>query len=401
MDDFVHRCSASALPSLIAPLPVSDFLSTGWRKRHCHVPGVPTKFSELLTWQHLNRILEQHRLEPPRLKLLKGGEALPAAEFIDYRERNGIVSPEVATRRLNRHLRNGASLVLNQIDSLHQPLTSISEDLERLFGLPVGINAYVGFGDVHGMGAHCDKHEVFILQVEGRKRWVLYGKSDSGGVLDEKPPGNVIWESCLNPGDCLYIPRGCWHVVIPMNEPSIHLTVGIINPTVVDIMDWLVNDLRPTEFGYRDVSRLDAPEERQRFEDSIRERIKELLAGNLVERYFLVSDAARTPKTHVSLPWSVLPPERLAKTDLRYRLTGRRAISFENDSTGTAEFSHNGSRWRYPAGVRSLLTVLNGGDGYSLAELKLCMSGAFGEDEIAVLLSMLIADGLVSTIDYA
>ena len=39
------------------------------------------------------------------------------------------------------------------------------------------VNAYVGFRASQGFEVHWDDHEVFALQVAGRKRWKVWGRS--------------------------------------------------------------------------------------------------------------------------------------------------------------------------------------------------------------------------------
>ena len=81
----------------------------------------------------------------------------------------------------------------------------------------------------------------------------LYGSTVDGvdrtglGSAAE-PPAGASLDQVLEPGDLLYIPRGCYHVAVPMNEAALHLTVGVKNPRGLDLLLWIVNRLRTTKW---------------------------------------------------------------------------------------------------------------------------------------------------------
>ena len=49
----------------------------------------------------------------------------------------------------------------------------------------------------------------------------------------------------------LYLPRGWWHEVTPLPEPSLHLSVGIYVPSVLDALGWLCQRVLPLELTAR------------------------------------------------------------------------------------------------------------------------------------------------------
>ncbi len=65
-----------------------DFLAQTLHREHRHVPGA-LDVAGMMTWDDLNHILAGHRLEPPRMRLSRGGETLLI---------RGYTTP-VATRR--------------------------------------------------------------------------------------------------------------------------------------------------------------------------------------------------------------------------------------------------------------------------------------------------------------
>ena len=202
--------------ALVEPLSIDEFVAAHWRRRHLFSSGEAGRFAGLLSWPAFNRILEHHWREPHRFRLSRKGRDLEPASYADL---TGS-TPRILSKALTDHLRAGATLAFHAIDEVHEPLTRLAECVEAFFEADVQINAYAGWRATHGLDVHHDDEEIFILQVDGRKHWRLFG-SDAQAV---------VFDRILCAGDGLYIPRGCDHLAIPVNEPTLHLAVGVRNP---------------------------------------------------------------------------------------------------------------------------------------------------------------------------
>ena len=71
-------------------------------------------------------------------------------------------------------LRARGSLVLNALDAHDPGLSALADQLHAWSGQRVNINAYFTPRAGKTFGWHWDGHDVFIVQVEGRKRWRLF-----------------------------------------------------------------------------------------------------------------------------------------------------------------------------------------------------------------------------------
>ena len=84
--------------------------------------------------------------------------------------------------------------------------------------------------DFNCLGKHSDFNEIFILQLVGGKRWMIFQDDQSKDLLldnDDKRKNNNHFHRTieLTPMDILYLPRNTVHKVECLeNEPSIHLT---------------------------------------------------------------------------------------------------------------------------------------------------------------------------------
>lgn len=82
----------------------------------------------------------------------------------------------------------------------------------------VQTNLYASWTSTEGFGAHWDDHDTVIVQLDGAKRWRIYGTTrpyplyrdieDPGEAPTEPVADLVLW-----PGHALYMPRGVWHAV--------------------------------------------------------------------------------------------------------------------------------------------------------------------------------------------
>jgi lysine-specific demethylase/histidyl-hydroxylase NO66 len=117
------------------------------------------------------------------------------------------------------------------LQSLHRfwpPLTRLARDLEGALTHPVQVNAYVTPPAARGLGAHRDEHDVFVLQVHGRKQWDVHdpdGRTEAPLIAAE-----------LAPGDSLYIPQRFPHAAWTAETASVHLTVGVVPTTWADVL---------------------------------------------------------------------------------------------------------------------------------------------------------------------
>lgn len=133
----------------------------------------------------------------------------------------------------------GATIVLQGLHLTRPELGAFARSLERTFGSPAQVNAYYTPRSAQGLPVHHDTHDVFVLQVAGEKRWLVYEPALELPLKNQKyaselgPPGPPIDDLVLRPGDMLYLPRGWLHEALTSETDSLHLTVG------VNVITWL------------------------------------------------------------------------------------------------------------------------------------------------------------------
>jgi ribosomal protein L16 Arg81 hydroxylase len=398
------------LARLLEPCLPEEFLSASWGQTYKHVRGRAGKFSHLLPWERLNEILSRHRLDYPRLRLTENGKSLPASAYLRHvtSGRQRVSIPRLMPAELNAQLRRGATLVLDAVDELYAPLEELAASLERAFQEHIQINAYAGWRTSRGFDLHWDDHDVFILQVTGRKRWSLYGMTRPHPVARDseaaqRPMGPPVWEETLEDGDLLYIPRGWWHVALPLNEPTLHLTVGIHNRTGLDLLRWIEERLRASINFRRDLPRFASATERAAHVGRLRDELLAELGEDALDRFYEEFDARAQPRPHLNLPWSAAPEILPPSNEQRVRLIAPRRLELERDGKqaaedGIIEFSAQGKRWRFAAAAIAVLRPLSTGRALSISELCEAAKETLDERTVRAFLGELILEGLLSIV---
>jgi len=388
---------SSWLSALLAPVSLDRFLSTYWLKQYLFCPGPPERFSGLLSWTSLNEILEHHWRETYRLRLVCQGRELAPASYADL---EGL-TPKIRAKDVTDHLRRGATLSFDAVDELHEPLTRLAESFEAVFRGGTKINTYAGWRALHGLDLHRDDQEIFILQLDGRKRWLLYGFSVEGVDRSQLssssvPPPGALLDQVLKPGDLLYIPRGCYHVAVPMDEPALHLTLGVKNPRGMDLMLWIVERLRATELAGRDLPCLSGAAERRRYSEQLRDAILEGLGPDLVEQYVTETGSTVRPRPSFSLPLSAMPGLLPSGREFLVRLNvdGHAMVNGDSEA-GPFELRAGGSSYRFPRSMQWIVQQLKDGSPRPIGRLIEAVAGRLDEEMVRLLVSMLLKHGLV------
>jgi ribosomal protein L16 Arg81 hydroxylase len=385
------------LSTVLAPVPVDEFLSTYWLKQHLFCRGASDRFSPLLSWTELNRILEHHWRETYRFRLALQGRDLDPATYADL---DGF-TPRIRSKDVTDHLRRGATLSFDAIDEVHAPLTQLSEQFERLFRGGTKINIYAGWRALHGLDLHRDNQEIFILQLDGRKRWLVYGFSIDGidrGQLatTSVPPAGAVLDQVLQPGDLLYIPRGCYHLAVPMNEPTLHLTLGVKNPRAADLQRWMIDRERDTEVAQRDLPVFATADERLRYADEIRRMTFGNLDADLVEQYFLETGSNFKPRPSFSLPYSATPELLPPGDDFVVRLNDRVRAVADGSEAGPYRVRFGGRLLQFPRGMQWIVEQLDGGSPVPIRQLMGALDGRLDHETVRTLLAMLQQQGLIA-----
>ncbi|MFI5495640.1 cupin domain-containing protein [Actinoplanes sp. NPDC051859] len=195
-------------------------------------------FRDLLSPEAVDELLSERGLRTPFLRVADQGKVLPAASFTGSGGAGAEIGDQVTDDKVLRLYAGGATLVLQGLHRLWPPLVRFAGRLGDELCQPLQVNAYLTPAGNRGFATHYDTHDVFVLQVDGTKRWRIHepvlpdplerqawgGRADEVGAVAEGP---AALDVVLAPGDALYLPRGWLHSAEAQGERSLHLTFGV------------------------------------------------------------------------------------------------------------------------------------------------------------------------------
>jgi len=233
---------------LIGAAQVAAFLENALGRQAWRTRLPDGQAPRLFGWPQLNAALAEHRLTPPRLRLERAGADATPGLFRSRRNRRGGSLLDLDPAVLMERLRDGATLIVDSVNELNPPLAALCAGLSAEFRASCQANMYACWGTTQGFDVHWDDHDVFVVQVEGRKEWALYGSTEAwptrrGVGPQAEPPETPIERTVLESGDVLYLPRGYWHAAVGLGGPTMHLTIGLTRKSGSDFLHWLADDL--------------------------------------------------------------------------------------------------------------------------------------------------------------
>lgn len=354
-------CVPESLADLLFPLSQEEFFRSYWGKAFLHIAGRSGKFSALFPWRQLNAVLEHYRLSPTRMRLVKEGAAVKPGLYLQII--NGKPS-SLKEPDFTRQLAEGATIIIDEADDLYGPLRELVISLERVFRIPIQTNLYAGWRTNRGFKLHWDAHDVLVLQVAGRKFWKVYQPTREFPLRDDyeeaPPPEKLVWEGVLQEGGLIYVPRGWWHVAQPLNEPCLHLTVGLHNATGMTFMRWFTETLESIQELRQDLPHWAGPEQRTAHMETLKQSIMKAWGPGLMDTFFTERDAQAMPRVHLRLPEVASSVNFSLQGRCRVRLAAPRTLDLRSDSQqGMVLFKSCGREWQCDDCLLPLLKILN------------------------------------------
>jgi ribosomal protein L16 Arg81 hydroxylase len=213
-----------------------------WEKKPLHVKrSLPAWAARLVSVHDVDVILATGRAVANDVNLVKteGGKSVHADV---PRAPDG--TPSIAA--ISQAYNDGYTVVLNSLNRRWPAVAALRAGLCDDLGHAINMNLYLTPAGAQGFEAHMDGHEVFVLQLDGPKRWEVYKPSyrlPLESRLVDGALGKAVLLPELEPGDLLYIPRGFVHRAHTTDASSLHLTIGVQSWHWVDVLHRAVDAL--------------------------------------------------------------------------------------------------------------------------------------------------------------
>jgi hypothetical protein len=226
---------SAALARAIEPVDAETFAAEHWERKPLYVArSEPGRFDDLLSLEDAERLVTEPGLRYPAFRLVEKDKRYDPSEYTDDVGWRPIAFSHTAdVARVASEFDAGATIVLQGLHLNRLPTAEFCRALEQHLGHPIQANAYLTPRRSQGLPVHHDTHDVFVLQVAGRKRWLVYEPALELPLKHQRyrpglgEPGESVLDVELEPGDTLYLPRGWLHEALTSEEDSLHLTIGV------------------------------------------------------------------------------------------------------------------------------------------------------------------------------
>lgn len=219
-----------AFVELLAPFTLDEFLDQHWGKFSLASSSKHDWLPSLFSWEKLRRAVRD--LDLPCKLATRDSQG-------HQQERNA----EGAF--VNDQLTPGTTICIQDLHRNDPELSALLCDAREMFGMAGGhvVSCYAS-ADAGGFGLHYDDQHVFILQVDGTKRWrfgrapavayppnnlLVQHRAEQQRVRPDlvvpEPRAEDVLETRLVPGQVLYLPPGTWHAA-QAEELSLGLTLS-------------------------------------------------------------------------------------------------------------------------------------------------------------------------------
>jgi len=238
-----RRANAEDIMSwLLWPMSPAVFFAEYWEKKPLHLKRQqPGFYGDLFSKAELDKYLRTDQG-------LSFGKLINLVRFDSANGRKVALSPlrpppesaepcqRAEPKEVDAAWADGASIQAMHPQQYHEAAWRLLSALEGAFGALFGANAYLTPSGAQGLAPHFDDVEVFMLQLEGQKRWRLHAPPageeyplprDYSRDFTADELGEQLLDCVVQPGDLLYLPRGTVHTGVSTKEGfSHHLTVS-------------------------------------------------------------------------------------------------------------------------------------------------------------------------------
>jgi ribosomal protein L16 Arg81 hydroxylase len=315
------------------------FAETYWGRRPLLSRAVelPRDFADLLGAESVDELIAERGVRSPFIRLAKDGEVLAKSCYLGPAGFGAEMPDQVDSAKVLSEFASGATIVLQGLHRLWPPLIDFVRRAVDELGCPVQANAYITPPTSRGFDPHYDVHDVFVLQIAGRKRWVVHAPvhdhplptqpwTDHRDAIADRVGEPPVIDTVLSAGDALYLPRGWLHSAQTRHDTSIHITIGVSALTGIDVAKAVVDRLADIDAFRRSLPMGTAGADRDAMMATVTKVVAEMV-GRLRDDAAALSSAAAE---HLSRrfadstrPVAVRPLAALAATERADEVTVR------------------------------------------------------------------------------
>lgn len=279
------RNTPSTLEELVAPLSEAEFLQLLRARKLTLLRGARAdRYRPLLNWDTLLGMIErgEHPKSLTQFKLARESVMVPPERWLKAGapgEGNKVDAAKIAA-----YMAHGFSLIVTPIETHVPHLAALCDHLRARLHEQIKVGVIVTTGRAGAFTLHYDPEDLIILQVEGSKRWKIYGPAVPNPVIGMPPPAPPpedapVFDEVLQAGDFLFVPGGNWHHCESGPGRSLHLGIFFEPPTAWHAIKAFTQQLVGDDMFRTPLTRLDDAADLARLEAELKSRAIEKING--------------------------------------------------------------------------------------------------------------------------
>jgi quercetin dioxygenase-like cupin family protein len=209
-----------------------EFFRTYFNKKVLYRPrGITGDPRRILSIADMDDIVHQEGMRSSLLRML--GNGVPAigeqlTAKLEMRREGKTIDDAVDPGRIYAHFRSGKTLIHGGLNLTRPNLRALARSMTDRFAAKSEVVAFLTPAGQRG-STHSDPTDVYVIQLEGTKRWQIWPTPQMRRPGDDKNsfpslPDPVL-DVSLQPGDVLYIPHNTPHRASAEGSVSLHVTV--------------------------------------------------------------------------------------------------------------------------------------------------------------------------------
>ena len=262
----------SGLQELVAPFSEREF-SEILRTRTLTLrrSSGENRFKGLLDWETYRSAVESGTVPIGKYRVTKKTRHVPPIFYT----KNGKIDKSKFANLID----HGASLVSSRLDRYMPALGALCGDIRAHVAEYATAGAVMTTGSGGALRLHYDNDDIIVLQLEGSKRWMIYGQPVANplhGMPEQpKPQSSPIFDEVLRPGDFLFLPAGYWHHCENGPELSLHVVILFRPPSGLHAVHALMPQLLAEEIFRVPLTRFSGETEKAAHEAALKARLIE------------------------------------------------------------------------------------------------------------------------------
>ncbi|MGA9583330.1 MAG: cupin domain-containing protein [Allosphingosinicella sp.] len=269
---------------LLAPWDIERFWSEAWERSTLHISGRSERhYDILLSKQEVEDLLfGPGNPAQQELLLCRGAERpVPVSGHSGW----AAGSASACAASLRELHRQGYSFLLPSVGRFLPRLAARLARYEDRYKARSIAHLIVSPPNAEGLAPHSDPYGVFALQIAGTKTWSLHEHSPRERLGMGKDHHHLAGTPAssrvrMTAGDLLYLPRGTVHAAASGGDGSIHLAIGLMPPSGVDLISLLSGLAEQDPFfrGYVPYGIGETPDRLDEYQRLFRSRLASLVS---------------------------------------------------------------------------------------------------------------------------